>query len=174
MHSTLVQQRRPKTKEHPDSVRHTQSGVNPEILYREIAEYIRLRNINKMIGIGKQISIFSDAFQVKEKHFFPDTEEFLLHFHESDFRDEVILLKGARSFRFDRISTLLQEKAPNIMEINLSAMVHNLNHYRGQLRPETKLMAWLKPSPTEPARWKLQNSSVSQGRPRRGHCRRRN
>ncbi|MCX6219870.1 MAG: bifunctional UDP-N-acetylmuramoyl-tripeptide:D-alanyl-D-alanine ligase/alanine racemase [Bacteroidia bacterium] len=122
-----------------------QSGINPEVLYREVAEYIRLRNISRMIGIGKQISIFSDAFQVKEKHFFPDTEEFLLHFHESDFRDEVILLKGARSFRFDRISTLLQEKKhQTIMEINLSAMVYNLNHYRGQLRPETKLMAMVK------------------------------
>jgi alanine racemase len=122
-----------------------QSGINPELLYREVAEYIRLRNISKMIGIGKQISIFSDAFQVEEKHFFPDTEEFLLHFHESDFRDEVILLKGARSFRFDRISTLLQEKRhQTIMEINLSAMVHNLNHYRRQLRPETKLMAMVK------------------------------
>ena len=122
-----------------------QSGINPEVLYREVAEYIRLRNIGRMIGIGKQISIYSDDFQVTEKHFFPDTEEFLLHFHESDFRDEVILLKGARSFRFDRISTLLQEKKhQTIMEINLSAMVHNLNHYRGQLRPQTKLMAMVK------------------------------
>ena len=47
---------------------------------------------------------------------------------------ELILLKGARSFRFDRISSLLQEKRhQTVMEIDLGAMVHNLNHYRSLL-----------------------------------------
>jgi alanine racemase len=122
-----------------------QSGQNPELLYREVAEYIRLRNISRIIGIGQQICSFSKYFQVQSQHFYPDTEEFLLHFHESDYKDEVILLKGSRSFRFDRISSLLQEKRhQTVMEINLSAMVHNLNHYRNQLRPETRLMAMVK------------------------------
>lgn len=122
-----------------------QSGTNPELLYREVAEYIRLRNIPRMIGIGKTISGFSDLFQVGTKQFFVDTEEFLLHFKESNFREELILLKGARSFRFDRISSLLQEKRhQTVMEINLSAMVHNLNYYRRQLRPETRMMAMVK------------------------------
>ena len=122
-----------------------QSGKNPELLYREIAEYIRLRNINRMICIGQEISRYHEFFQVKELKFFPNTEEFLLHFHESDYRDELILLKGARNFRFDRISSLLQEKKhQTVMEINLSAMVHNLNHYRQQLSPDTKLMAMVK------------------------------
>lgn len=122
-----------------------QSGTNPQLLYKEVAEYIRLRKIGKMIGIGKKISSFSDLFQVETKQFFADTEEFLLHFQDSGFRNELILLKGARSFRFDRISSLLQEKKhQTVMEINLSAMVHNLNYYRSQLRPETRMMAMVK------------------------------
>ena len=122
-----------------------QSGKNPELLYREVAEYVRLRNISRMIGIGTTISSFSSLFPMEHQQFFPDTEAFLLQFQESWFRNDLILLKGARDFRFDRISSLLQEKRhQTVMEINLSAMVHNLNHYRQQLHPETRLMAMVK------------------------------
>ncbi len=122
-----------------------QSGKNPEQLYREVAEYIQLRNITRLIGIGKTISNFSELFKVDVKRFYSDTEEFLAQFQEADFRNELILLKGARSFRFDRISSKLQEKRhQTVMEINLSAMVHNLNYYRRQLLPETRVMAMVK------------------------------
>jgi alanine racemase len=122
-----------------------QSGKNPEQLYREVAEYIRLRNITRLIGIGKTISSFSELFKVDDQRFYSETEEFLAHFQEADFRNELILLKGARSFRFDTISSKLQEKRhQTVMEINLSAMVHNLNYYRRQLLPETRVMAMVK------------------------------
>lgn len=122
-----------------------QSGKNPEQLYREVAEYTRLCNISCLIGIGQEISNFSHLFRVPEARFFPGTDSFLLQFRESDYRNEMILLKGARSFRFDRISSLLQEKKhQTVMEIDLSAMVYNLNHYRSLLKPETKLMAMVK------------------------------
>jgi len=122
-----------------------QSGENPELLYREIADYIQMRHIDRMIGIGTEISRFSGLFTTAEKLFFPSYAEFALHFKESDFQQEVILLKGARSFRFDRISDLLQEKAhQTVMEIDLDAMVYNLNFYRSKLNPSTKIMAMVK------------------------------
>jgi len=122
-----------------------QSGENPEILYREIADYIQMRHIDKLIGIGPEISRFNSMFPTPEKLFFPSSDEFLLHFKESDFSQEVILLKGARQFRFDRISAVLQLKAhQTVMEIDLDAMVYNLNFYREKLRPTTKVMAMVK------------------------------
>ena len=122
-----------------------QSGENPEILYREIAEYIQMRHIDRLIGIGLEISRFSPMFATSEKLFFPSSDEFLLHFKERDFNHEVILLKGARQFRFDRISAVLQEKAhQTVMEIDLDAMVYNLNFYRQKLSPATKVMAMVK------------------------------
>lgn len=122
-----------------------QSGKNPELLYREVAEYTRLCNLGCLIGIGQEISQYSHLFKVQEVKFFPGTDAFLLQFRESDYRDEMILLKGARSFRFDRISSLLQEKKhQTVMEIDLSAMVFNLNQYRNLLKPETKVMAMVK------------------------------
>jgi len=122
-----------------------QSGENPEILYREIADYIQMRHIDRLIGIGPEICRFSAMFTTSEKLFFPSSDEFLLHFKESDFNHEVILLKGARHFRFDRLSTLLQEKAhQTVMEIDLDAMVYNLNFYSERLSPTTKIMAMVK------------------------------
>ncbi|MCX6236486.1 MAG: bifunctional UDP-N-acetylmuramoyl-tripeptide:D-alanyl-D-alanine ligase/alanine racemase [Bacteroidia bacterium] len=122
-----------------------QSGENPEILYREIADYIQMRHIDRLIGIGPEICRFNMMFTTSEKLFFPSSDEFLLHFKEGDFNHEVILLKGARQFRFDRISTLLQEKAhQTVMEIDLDAMVFNLNFYRKKLSPTTKVMAMVK------------------------------
>jgi alanine racemase len=122
-----------------------QSGENPEILYREIADYIHMRQIGRIIGIGPEISRFAGLFNTLEKRFFPSSDEFLLHFKESEFDHEVILLKGARQFRFDRISDLLQEKAhQTVMEIDLDAMVSNLNFYRKKLSSGTKVMAMVK------------------------------
>ena len=122
-----------------------QSGENPDILYGEVADFIHLRKIDRIIGIGPEISKFIELFYVPEKQAFPTSDEFLIHFKENDFRNEVILLKGARQFRFDRISALLQEKAhQTVMEIDLDAMVHNLNFYRQKLSPDTKVMAMVK------------------------------
>ena len=122
-----------------------QSGENSETLYREIADYIQMHHINRIIGIGTEISRFGELFVTPKKLFFPSSDEFFLHFKESDFSHEVILLKGARQFRFDRISALLQEKAhQTVMEIDLDAMVYNLNFYRTKLSPTTKVMAMVK------------------------------
>ena len=122
-----------------------QSGENPELLYLEIADYIQMRHIDRIIGIGKEISRFSELFAIPDKRFFLSSDEFLLHFRETDFNQEIILLKGARQFRFDKISSLLQEKAhQTVMEIDLDAMVHNLNYYRSRLSPATKIMAMVK------------------------------
>jgi len=98
-----------------------------------------------LIGIGPEISRFSSLFSTHRKLFFPSCDEFLLHFNENDFKEEVILLKGARQFRFDRISDVLQQKVhQTVMEIDLDAMVYNLNFYRQKLSPTTKVMAMVK------------------------------
>ena len=62
-------------------------------------------------------------------------------------RDEVILIKGARSFKFDLVSDELELKVhETILEVNLGAMVANLNHYRSMLHPETKMVCMVKAS----------------------------
>ena len=59
--------------------------------------------------------------------------------------DEVILLKGARSFGFDKLTELLVKKVhETVLEVNLNAVVDNLNWYRSFLKPETKLICMIK------------------------------
>ena len=121
-----------------------QSGRNDDSLYSEIADLLTKKGITKVIGIGNAISKQQDKFKI-EKEFYPTTDSFLSDFVISSFNNETILLKGARIFKFEKISKFLQQKAhETVLEINLNAIVHNLNYYKLRLKPETKLMAMVK------------------------------
>ena len=122
-----------------------QSGLPEEQLYTRVAEYLVLRKVERFIGIGPKISRYRDLFPVGDKAFYNSTEDFLQHPDGHRFRDAVILLKGARTFRFDLISGMLQEKVhQTVLEINLSALAHNLKVYRQKLKPGTRVMAMVK------------------------------
>ena len=121
-----------------------QSGQNDTMLYKEVAELIHKKGISRLIGIGEGISSQVDQFNC-EKSFYSSTADFLLQFNNSFFRDETILLKGARAFSFEAISKIIQQKAhETVLEINLNAIVHNLNYFRSKLKAETKIMAMVK------------------------------
>jgi alanine racemase len=121
-----------------------QSGRNEENLYREVAELVSRKGIHRIIGIGEALTRQQGQFAI-EKSFFNSTEEFLKHFNTALFRDETVLLKGARAFRFEEVSKVLQQKAhETVLEINLNAIVHNLNYFRSRLKPGTKIMAMVK------------------------------
>ena len=121
-----------------------QSGRDKNDLYNEIAALLESKGIGKLIGIGRDMNKYSDKFKM-QKNLFCTTDDFLMHYPVSSFEHESILLKGARIFEFERISNALQQKAhETVLEINLDAMVHNLNHYRSLLKPEVKVMAMVK------------------------------
>ncbi|MCR4853026.1 MAG: bifunctional UDP-N-acetylmuramoyl-tripeptide:D-alanyl-D-alanine ligase/alanine racemase, partial [Prevotella sp.] len=122
-----------------------QSGVNRDKLYEEVAQLIEKRGVDKLIGIGPEISSSADIFPVVEKHFFTDTEDFINSQAFRDLHNEVILLKGARAFGFEQITELLEQKVhETILEVNLNAVVENLNYYRSFLKPETKMVCMIK------------------------------
>ena len=121
-----------------------QSGKDSEELYANIAGILKQKNIGRIIGIGPSISRQADAFEM-EKEFYPSTEEFMRKFSFTSFSNETILLKGARVFEFEQISKALQQKShETVLEINLNAMVNNLNYFRSQISPITKIMAMVK------------------------------
>ena len=121
-----------------------QSGKNEEALYKEVGDLLKAKGITSLIGIGPAISRQENYFSM-EKKFFRSTDDFLRDFSPSDFRDETILLKGARLFGFEKISKVLQQKAhETVLEINLNSLIHNLNYYRSRLKPHTKMMAMVK------------------------------
>ena len=103
------------------------------------------KNVHQIIGIGPEISAHADKFSIELKTFFDDTDVFLKSPIIRDFRNEVILLKGLRAFHFEDISEKLELIAhETILEVNLNALVDNLNYFRSKLRPETKMMCMVK------------------------------
>ncbi|TND08590.1 MAG: alanine racemase [Bacteroidetes bacterium] len=122
-----------------------QSGRSEETLYKEVAELVSRKGIQRLIGIGEALTRRQQNFHVAQKDFFTDTRAFLAAYHSGFFANETILLKGARAFGFEQIGKLLQQKAhETVLEVNLNALVHNLNYFRSKLRPGTKLMAMVK------------------------------
>ncbi|MDR3184886.1 MAG: bifunctional UDP-N-acetylmuramoyl-tripeptide:D-alanyl-D-alanine ligase/alanine racemase [Prevotellaceae bacterium] len=121
-----------------------QSGRDERDLYGDVARLLEAKKVDRIIGIGPVISRQADRFTM-EKAFYPDTETFLREAALAAFYDETILLKGARVFAFEQIDRALQRKAhETILEINLNALVHNLNYFRSKLSPGVRLMAMVK------------------------------
>lgn len=121
-----------------------QTGRSDEELYAEVSQLVREKRVDRLIGIGKHISGQAAVFTL-ESEFYPTTQDFLDAYQHDKFFNETILLKGARSFGFEAINSILQHKThQTVLEIDLGAMVHNLNLIRSLLKPETKLMAMVK------------------------------
>jgi alanine racemase len=122
-----------------------QSGEAPEQLYREVSSLCQKRGVEKFIGIGPELCEQADKIQIAEKFFFKSVEQFIHSEVFHSLRDEVILLKGARQFGFDQLTELLVQKVhETILEVNLGAVVKNLNWYRSFMKPETKLVCMIK------------------------------
>ena len=123
-----------------------ETGQSSKLLYRQVAELVHNRQVDKIIGVGEEIRSAASRFEI-EKYFFRTTEELLASDLLAELKNEVILVKGSRSFRFDEVTDRLELKVhETILEINLNALVDNLNHYRSKLKPETKMVCMVKAS----------------------------
>ena len=123
-----------------------QSGRAPKDLYAEVASLLKENNIEKLYGIGTGIYSQKKEFNyLKKTSFFKTTEAFLKSVPDQDFHDETILIKGARVFKFEKITNFLEQKVHQTrLLINLNALVFNLKKYKERLRPGTKIMAMVK------------------------------
>ncbi len=124
-----------------------QSSMTDEELYQLVTESLERHSVSRLIGIGERISARLSGLQESkitiELH--PTTEEFISRFRSYQFKEETILVKGARSFEFERIVQLLEQKVhQTLLQINLNAIVHNLKQYQKLLKPSTKVMAMVK------------------------------
>ena len=122
-----------------------QSGQQPSQLYRTVSELAEKRGVEKFIGIGPELKENAGEIRIDEKYFFADVEKFVQSEVFGALCDEVILIKGARQFGFDHITEQLEQKVhETILEVNLNAVVANLNHYRSLMKPTTKIVCMVK------------------------------
>ncbi len=122
-----------------------QSGFQDKELYHMVSSMIQQANLFRFIGIGKALTQSQAQFKFTNSRFFESTQDFLESGVSENFRSEAILVKGARTFQFEKIVTVLAEKNhTTILEINLNYLIHNLNYFRSLLNPGTKIMVMVK------------------------------
>ncbi|HLZ89861.1 MAG TPA: Mur ligase family protein, partial [Puia sp.] len=125
-----------------------ESGRDENDLYATIARTLGQKQVDRLVGIGPRISIHATAFEQwfpGEAVFYPTVEAFRNDLSRLHFRDETILIKGARIFEFEEIDRLLAEQIhQTVMEVDLNAMAQNLRQFRQLLQPATRVMAMVK------------------------------
>ena len=125
-----------------------ETGQDADALYAQVAKLLTTYEVERLIGVGKEIQQVVPLFQnIQRTCFFESTEQLLeaIKLHRVELKDELILIKGARSFGFDALTEVLEKKVhETILEVNLKALIGNLNHYRSFLPPTTKLMCMVK------------------------------
>jgi alanine racemase len=121
-----------------------QSGRDEKELYGGVASLLIKTGIEKFIGIGMALSGNRELFGLNAI-FFNSTDEFIRSFNPGDFKNEIILIKGARVYEFEKIGKLLEQQIhQTVLEINLDAVSHNLNEFRSHLDPDTRMMVMVK------------------------------
>lgn len=121
-----------------------QSGLPDKELYSRVAEMIKRAGISVLIGVGERIRKYASLFSCN-KEFYLSTDEAIRSLSHEYIADRVVLLKGGRCFRFEKIAHALEKKShTTLLEVNIDAMIHNLNYFRAKLEYKTKLVAMVK------------------------------
>ncbi len=122
-----------------------QTGIPDNELYPLVGTLIKEKQIDRFVGVGPAMVRYASRFEVPVSSFYETTEEMLEALSSFHFRGEAILVKGSRKYSFERIVQRLElQRHATVMEINLDALVHNLNRYRRLLGPDTRLLAMVK------------------------------
>lgn len=140
-----------------------QSGYTEEELYSKVAHMMEATGVDHLIGIGTRIREYAPLFP-RGSEFYPTTDAFLGAVTRESVAGRAILIKGNRSSQFERVSHALQLKSHTTkLEVDLDAMIHNLNVCRAKLKPHTRLMAMVKASGYGHGGYEIANMLQHQG-----------
>ncbi len=121
-----------------------ESGLSDGALVQQVLTLLEKYPVQNFVGIGPVLTNHQALFP-QNSIFYNSTEEFLNRFNLSSISEEIVLIKGARTFAFENIAKRLQRKVHGtVLEIDLGALVHNLNFFKARLKPETKIMVMVK------------------------------
>lgn len=123
-----------------------QTGLPTTELYTQVADMIARRGIDRLIGVGPEISAAHALFNVK-KVFFPTSDALTESGLLDTMSNEMVLIKGSRKFGFEQITAALSLRVhETTLDVNLEAIAENLNFYRSFMKPETKITCMVKAS----------------------------
>lgn len=119
-------------------------GENSDTLYQEVANLTNEQKFDKILLIGDEISACQNLF-TSETNAFDSTSELIESLQLNQIENSLILLKGARKFEIEKIKNILElQKHDTVLEVNLNAILYNINVHKSLLKPETKMMAMVK------------------------------
>jgi alanine racemase len=122
-----------------------QSGIPEKELYIEVRRLVQQAKITRFVGVGPALMKSAKEFEFIQSNLFETTQQLIESELLNSFNNEVILIKGARIFQFERIVTFLSEKNhTTVLEINLNNLLSNLNYFRSLLTPGTGIMVMVK------------------------------
>ncbi|SMP04414.1 bifunctional UDP-N-acetylmuramoyl-tripeptide:D-alanyl-D-alanine ligase/alanine racemase [Chryseobacterium profundimaris] len=117
---------------------------NSKELYEEVSELVNEQKFDSVFLIGHEISKYSELFKSKTTTYI-NTQELIDSKHLTEIENQIILLKGARKFEIEKLKDILElRKHDTVLEINLNAILHNINYHKSLLKPTTKMMAMVK------------------------------
>ncbi|MBH1958778.1 MAG: bifunctional UDP-N-acetylmuramoyl-tripeptide:D-alanyl-D-alanine ligase/alanine racemase [Flavobacteriia bacterium] len=119
-------------------------GKNSDQLYREVIDITNQQHFSKIILIGEEIINYQQYFK-GESYTFTNVDELIGSHLLNQIENELILLKGARKFEIEKVKNHLElQKHDTVLEVNLNAILHNINVHKALLKPSTKMMAMVK------------------------------
>ncbi|MCF0195791.1 MAG: alanine racemase, partial [Bacteroidaceae bacterium] len=124
-----------------------QTGLEPTELYTHVARLLARRGVERFIGVGKEMARNEACFTSLRTQcsFYEDVSQLVERGELQSLKDSIVLIKGARSFHFENLIDQLEHRVhETILEVNLSAIVENLNYYRSFLQPTTKMVCMVK------------------------------
>ncbi len=114
-------------------------------LYSTVNSILKAKEINRFIGIGPELEANARLIEIPNKTFYHSTENFLSKFDLKTFKNETVLLKGARNFNLEQIVKLLEKQThQTVFEINLSAIEANFRYFKSLVPKQTKIMGMVK------------------------------
>ena len=120
------------------------------VQYDQLLQQLAVFPIKKLIAIGPHLA------KALQKHkglhnkgvhviSFDTTQQFIHQMDIYSFKEEFILIKGARIFELEKINELLQLQVHKTMaEINLTTLVDNYKKIKTVVGPKVKMMAMVK------------------------------
>ena len=121
-----------------------ESNYRGKNLYKKISALLENNKIVEFIGIGEHLKDNKKYFTVKS-FFYKSTEDFLERHPMHQFKNQMVLIKGARKFKFELIAERLKLKThQTALHVNLTRLQHNVNLIKNKIGSETKLMVMVK------------------------------
>lgn len=118
--------------------------MEDDSLYLKVAKMVNLLGFQYVFLIGNHITKYIDYFY-GNVYVFESTEEFLESSKIKELNHQLLLLKGARKFEFEKIQKKLEMQShDSILQVNLDALIHNINVHKSLLKESTKIMAMVK------------------------------